>query len=177
MSGIQQLEPLPKLKVKRTRIDWVIEFTSFVFMIILIALPLVYSKQLPDKIPTHFNISGVPDGFGSKFSLWLLPLMGFVMYIGFTILESFPNIYNYPVKITAENMMQQYQIATRLMRILKTVILMIFSYLTYKTIDTALGKTIGLGKAFLPVSLLLTFGVIVFFLANMYNSRYKTDRF
>jgi uncharacterized membrane protein len=174
---MQQPEALPKLKVKRTTIDWVIEFVGLVFMIILIALPLVYSKQLPDKIPTHFNISGVPDSFGSKFSLWFLPVMGFVMYIGITIIESFPNIYNYPVKITPENMMQQYKLATRLMRTLKTVLLMTFSFITYKTINTGLGKTIGLGKAFLPVSLILTFGVIIIFVVNMYNNQYKTDKF
>jgi hypothetical protein len=43
-----------------------------------------------------------------------------------------------------------------------------FSFISYRTIQTALGKETGLGKTFLPVFLIVTFGVVIifFFIAN-----------
>jgi uncharacterized membrane protein len=165
----------PVIKIRRKRLDWVIEFVSLFFLLILIALPLIFSKDLPEKVPVHFNLAGDPDRYGTRLSLWLLPLVGFVTYLGMTILESFPQIYNYPVKITAENIVKQYTMGTRLIRILKTVILIVYSFLSYQTIKTAMGNTIGLGKAFLPVSLLLTFGVIIIYIANSFNNRHSNN--
>jgi uncharacterized membrane protein len=162
----------PRIKIRRTTPDWVIEFLAFAFLIILIALPLIFANDLPERIPTHFNFAGEPDDYGTKMTLWLLPVIGTIMYLGMTIVESFPYIYNYPVEITQENAVNQYRLATRLIRILKTIILIIFSFISYGTIKTALGNTTGLGKAFLPVFLLLTFSVIIIFIAKSLNNRH-----
>lgn len=37
--------------------------------------------QLPDRIPTHFNGSGVVDGYGSKLMIWLLPIIALASYV------------------------------------------------------------------------------------------------
>jgi uncharacterized membrane protein len=161
----------PVIKIRRETIDWVLEFIAFTFLLILIIIPFIYYSKLPEKIPVHFNIAGEPDKYGNKSSLWLLPLTGTIMYIGFTILEAFPQIYNYPVKITPENIVKQYRLATRLIRILKSVILIIFSYLSFQTINTASGATSGLDKSFLPISLLITFGVIIIYIVRSLNNR------
>ncbi len=161
----------PKIKIRLTAPDWATEFIAFFFLIILIAIPLIYYNDLPDKIPVHFNASGQPDGYGTRSTLWILPLTGAFMYLIMTILGAFPNIYNYPVEITPENAVPQYRLATRLIRILKTVILVIFSFISYQTIRTATGAAAGLGKAFLPVFLLLTFGVIIIYIVNSLNNR------
>jgi uncharacterized membrane protein len=161
----------PKIKVERTRLDWVIEFVAFVFLIILVSLPLIFFNDLPERVPVHFNIEGEPDDYGTRFSLLLLPVTGLVMYLGMTILEGYPHIYNYPVQITHENALNQYRLATRLIRILKSVILLIFSFITFRTIQTALGEGIGLGKAFLPVFLLVVFGTIIIYFVQSLNKR------
>jgi hypothetical protein len=122
-------------------------------------------------IPVHFNAAGLPDGFGSKSTLWILPLTAVFLYLLLTVLEAFPNIYNFPVKITPGNAFIQYRLATRLIRILKTILLILFSFISYKTIKTATGDTTGLGKAFLPVFLLITFGVIIIYIVHSLNNR------
>jgi uncharacterized membrane protein len=162
----------PNIKISRTTIDWVLEFVALAFLLILISLPLIFSGNLPEKIPVHFNLAGEPDGYGTRFTLWLLPLTGFIIYMGMTILESFPHIYNYPVEITPENIVTQYRFATRLIRVLKTGMLILFAFLSYKTIKTALGSTPGLGKAFLPVTLILTFGIVIIYFVRSLNSRH-----
>jgi uncharacterized membrane protein len=164
----------PRIKLKRTSIDWVLEFVAFAFLLILIILPLAYFKTLPETIPVHFNAAGQPDDYGSRSSLWFLPLTGAFMYLMFTILEGFPQIYNYPVQITPENAVIQYKLATRLMRILKTIILLTFSIISFQTIKTATGGTTGLGKAFFPVFLLLTFVPIIIYLVQSLNNRHSS---
>lgn len=161
----------PRLKIKRTTVDWFIEFAAFSFVIILILLPIINYNHLPETIPVHFNAAGEPDGFGSRSTLWILPVTGVFMWLMFTVLESFPQIYNYPVKITPENAVTQYRMATRLLRVLKTVILIIFSFISLKTIDTAGGGASGLGKAFLPVFLILVFGVILIYFVKSVNNK------
>ena len=163
----------PKIKLKRTTLDWVFEITAFAFFALLIILPAIYFRDLPDTIPVHFNAAGNPDGFGSRTTLWILPLTGAFMYILMTIVEAFPHIYNFPVEITEENAPAQYRLATRLIRILKTVILIMFSYISYQTINTATGGAAGLGKVFLPVFLLITFGVIIIYIVQSLNNRHR----
>jgi uncharacterized membrane protein len=159
------------IKIKLTSPDWALELIGVAVLILLIALPFIYLPQLPERIPTHFNGAGIPDGFGSRNSIWILPATGIFMYLLLTVVSAFPQIYNFPVKITQENALVQYRLATRFIRILKTVILVLFLFLCYQTINTALGKSLGLGKAFLPVFMILTFGSIIFYLVQASNNR------
>jgi uncharacterized membrane protein len=164
----------PKIKISRTTTDWFIDFVAFAFLVILIALPLINYGSLPESIPVHFNASGQPDDYGGRNTLLFLPAVGIFMYILMTVIEQFPQIYNYPVEITEENAESQYRNAVRLIRVLKTVVLLIFSFISFKTIETATGKASGLGKSFLPVFLLLTFGVVIFYIVKSVNSRHSS---
>jgi len=158
----------PKIKLPLSSLDQVIEFIGIAFLLFMFVLPLRYYGDIPGKIPTHFNAAGTPDGFGSKATIWLLPLTGLALWLLMTIVNRFPDKFNFPVKITEENAPDQYRIATRMIRILKCVILIMFSFISYRTIQTALGKEAGLGKIFLPVFLVVTFGIVIifFFKAN-----------
>jgi uncharacterized membrane protein len=164
----------PRIKIKLVAFDWVIEIIAIILLFLLFAVPLIHLKDLPATIPTHFNGSGQPDGYGSRATIWLLPFTGLLMYILLTVLSAFPHIYNYPVTITEANAAFQYRLATRLMRMLKAVLLLIFSFLGYKIVVIAAGKGSGLGKSFLPVFLLLTFGIIVFYIVRSLNSQHNT---
>lgn len=162
----------PRIKIEKKTIDWIAELIAFVFLVMLVALPLIFLKELPERIPVHFNLAGQTDSYGSRSTMWLLPLLGLFIYIGMTIIERFPHIYNYPVEITEKNALKQYIIATRLIRILKTVILIIFSFITWQTIKTAKGNTSGLGKVFLPVFLLFIFGIVLIYIVKSLNNRH-----
>lgn len=173
MKIAENKKTMPKIKIRRTTFDWFIELIAFLFLIFQIILPLIYYNHLPDSIPVHFNGAGQPDGYGSRSTLWILPATSLFLYLLMTILEAYPYIYNFPVEITPENAVTQYTLAIRLIRILKTVLLIIFSFLSYKTITTATGETAGLGKAFLPVFLILTFGIVIIYIVRSLNNRYR----
>jgi uncharacterized membrane protein len=170
----KSFENRPKIKLKLTAGDRVVEAFGIIFLIILIALPIIYQKDLPDRVPIHFNAAGQPDDYGNRSSMWILPVTGASMYLLLTILSFFPRIYNFPVKITPENAIIQYRLATRLLRVLKTVLLMMFSFLSYQTIQTARGGAAGLGKSFLPIFLIITFGVVIFYLVQSLNRQHDS---
>lgn len=161
----------PKLKIKLNTVDWLTEITAIVFLILLVGLPVFYFGELPERVPVHFNAAGQIDGYGSKSSFIVLPLTGLFMYGLLTVISLFPHIFNYPVKITPENAKVQYTLATRLLRILKTVILLMFAFISFQTLRAAAGKTGGLGKVFLPVFLIVTFGIVIVYLTQSLNNR------
>lgn len=56
---------------------------SLIYALLILAVPFGYAiylyPNLPEIIPTHFNIKGEADGFGSRETIFLLPsIMGFV---------------------------------------------------------------------------------------------------
>lgn len=55
-----------------TRIYWII---AVALMVASIAAPACLYADLPDRIPTHWNIRGEVDGYGGKWTLFLLPVM------------------------------------------------------------------------------------------------------
>jgi len=165
--------PRPRIKLKLSSHDYVVEFLGISFLLILIAIPIFYYNQLPERVPIHFNAAGNPDGFSGKPSLFILPATGLFMYILLTALTAFPHIYNFPVTITPENAEVQYRLATRLLRVLKTVILMLFSFISWMSVRTATGTASGLGKMFLPVFLFLTFGVIIIYFKMAQDNRHQ----
>lgn len=163
--------PRPRIKLPLSSHDRVIEFIALAFLIFLIILPMRYYHDLPGRIPVHFNAAGTPDSYGNRTTLWLLPATGLVLWFAMTILTRFPHIFNFPVRITPENAEVQYRLATRMMRILKAVILIMFCFISYRTIQTAMGKEAGLGKVFLPAFLTVTFGVIIIYLVQTNKNR------
>ncbi len=160
----------PKIIIKKDNTDKAIEGIGLVALFILILLPLYFFNELPDEIPRHFDHRGDPTAFSSKNIIWLFPTIGALTYLSLALLTRIPHLYNYPKPITAENAKRQYKGATRLIRILNTVIVSIFAYIQYVIIQTALGETSGLGAWFLPVFLLMVFAPIGWFIFKSIRS-------
>ena len=56
----------------------------------------------------------------------MLPIISTLLFIGLTTLNKYPYMFNYPSQITKENSVHQYTNATRMMRVLKLVIVLLF---------------------------------------------------
>jgi uncharacterized membrane protein len=146
----------PKLKLNLTTTDKVIELVGWICLIGIWILTLSNYYSLPETIPIHYNGAGEADGFGKKWNILSLPIVSSILFVGLTILNKYPHVFNYPSTITQENALQQYTNATRLIRFLKLVVLIIFGLIVFKTIQNVNGNADGLGTWFLP----LTFGLI-----------------
>jgi uncharacterized membrane protein len=150
----------PRIDIKWDGVDWTLEVIGAVGLLLIFGYAASNYHDLPDVIPSHFNASGVADGFSDKILLWILPLIALLLYAALSMVLRYPHVFNYTVEINEENAGRQYRNAVLMMRILKTVIVMTFGYLTYATIQNGLGRMDGLGSWFLPVFLTGTFGTI-----------------
>jgi uncharacterized membrane protein len=161
----------PKVKLLTTGTDWVFEGIGLLGIILTVTYVIANYSNLPDTLPSHYNLAGQPDGFGGKAILFGLLSIAIATYLIMTIGVRFPHMFNYPFKITDENAERQYKNMSMMIRILKTLVVVIFLYLTFVTIQNGLGKMNGLGTWFVPVTIFTLFGIVGFYLYKGFRLR------
>jgi uncharacterized membrane protein len=158
------MENRPKIKLHKTKIDQTIDVFTWLLLLFLCIYTIIEYSNLPNTIPIHFNSSGKADGFGNKSTILTIPIIVVFLTIMMSLVSKFPHQFNYPNKITPENALRQYKLATNLIRYLKLAIVFIFSLITVSTIWIANGKKTGLGVWFLPISVGIIFTLIILFI-------------
>lgn len=157
-------ENRPVIHIPYSNFEKVIEAISIITIAVAAWIIFKYYKVLPEIIPKHFGLSGVPDGFGHRKSLIFFFIVTCVIYLGLTILSRFPNVYNYPILITKENAEFQYKNARIMLNTIKVEIIIFFTYIQWRSIKTVLNKANGLGSAFTIIFLLVIFGTLAFYI-------------
>jgi uncharacterized membrane protein len=111
--------------------------------------PLVYLalnwSAMPDRVPMHFGISGKPDGWGPRWTLFLLPVIAVALLSLLTVGKRFPSHFNYPVPVTPENRERQQQLGLELLDEMRLVTAVMLGYISIQQMRTALNLTNGLG--------------------------------
>ena len=121
-------------KSSLSAIDYVLEFLSLLSVLCTIILFVIFWIDAPKTVPVHYNIYGIADGFGNKTTLIILPVISIVTYVGLTLLNKFPYIFNFPVKVTAQNRLILYKNATRMVRWNKLIICLLFAVIVWQQI-------------------------------------------
>ncbi len=161
----------PVIRPELAPVDWLLEALALIGLVTTMGYVIYVYPKLPSTIPTHFNASGMADDFGSKTS-FLFPLgMALFIYILLTLISLVPHTFNFPGKITPQNAARQYTLATRLVRYLKTVIILLFFYISYSTARIVAHETGGLGLWFLPVFLGLVMIPIIIYMVIALNKK------
>lgn len=127
-------------------------------------LLVVRWNQIPAVIPGHYNFAGEADSMTGKGSLILMPVLNWLMYLGISILEHFPQVWNTGVKITAQNRERVYRILYHMIVCLKLSVVLIFSFMT-------IWHENYMPSCFLAAAMLLTFGPMVFFMIQLWRAR------
>ena len=159
-------EERPKIKLIPTTADNLVDLLGWIMLLSIWGWTFTHYSALPDTIPTHFNAAGEADGFGSKASIIGLPFIATLLFIGLTVLNRYPHIFNYPTAITQDNALRLYTLATRMLRYLKLVLVLVFGGIELLTIQHATGKAAGLGVWFLPLTLVLVFLPLIYFVVK-----------
>ena len=159
-------EERPKFKIQLSPTDQALELLGWGVLLALWVWTGTNYSSLPDTIPTHFNAAGEADGFGRKASIVGLPLIATLLYIGLTLLNRFPHIFNFPTPITPDNALSQYTNATRMIRFLKLILVLVFAGISFQTIQQANGTGEGLGLWFLPLTLVLVSMPLLYFVVK-----------
>ena len=154
----------PRMKLQLNQTDKILEVLGWVSVVGIWALTLTNYSILPEIIPIHFNGAGKADGFGNKTQIFVLPIISTLLFIGLTTLNKHPHMFNYPSQITKENAVHQYTNATRMIRVLKLVIVVLFGLIVFRKIQIVNGHADGLGTWFLPLTMGMIFIPMLYFL-------------
>lgn len=125
---------------------------SVLGIVILLGATIFFAikfHSITGEVPTHFNVAGEADAYGSKYSLLFPIILGWIMYIAILVLLRFPKGWNVPVgwAIGPIKMM--------------VVVLNVFIAITFAWMAVAAVNGLGLGPGFIIVSLGGTFGTII----------------
>jgi uncharacterized membrane protein len=161
----------PKIKLELTTTDKIFEFIGWALIPAIWVLAIINYNNLPDTIPIHFNGSGQADGFGGKGNILTLPVIATILFVGLTILNKFPHVFNYPVNITIDNALRQYTNATKMIRYLKLIIVLIFGLIVLQVIRNVNGQASGLGIWFLPLTFGLIFIPVIYFVIKSFKTK------
>lgn len=159
------------IEPRASRVDLIFEIAGVLILASSWVLIAIYYTRLPDVIPTHFNIRGEADGFGSKATLWILPAISLVLYVALGFMHRLKQSFNYPYPITAENRARQVANTLTMMRGIRIITALLFCYMTYATVANALGQMQGVNMLMLPIFLAAIFGCTGFFIYRGFRLR------
>ena len=160
------MDKRPKIELQLNQTDKTLELIGWFAVFGIWVLTVANYSELPDIIPIHYNGTGEANEFGNKSNILSLPIISTLMFIGLTVINKYPHLFNYPSEITKENALHLYTKASRMIRFLKFIIMIIFGLIVFKTIQNANGNANGLGTWFLPLTMGMIFIPIIYFLIN-----------
>jgi uncharacterized membrane protein len=152
----------PKIKVPLEPIDIIVEMITLSVLALMIIYIFIVYNDLPHTIPTHFNGEGEANGFGNKSMMWLLPGIGAILYIAFSILNRFPHIHNYNINITEENALKNYRFSSRILRFTLLFIMLLFVFIEYDIVSYVNGQGNIFGNWFVTVVIILSLILPIF---------------
>jgi len=130
--------------------------------------------ELPQKIPTHFNVEGQPDAFGSKGNLLIMLVVATLLFAVITLVSRKKNNYKTVNTLVANNRNQNEYIKTlfNFAKFLVTlsfllVVTMIVSHSLPKY-HSALNKSISVALIAIPI--IAVIAVIVLFRGKFSSS-------
>lgn len=144
---------------RKQTIDIFLEILGILIVITSFLLPSIYYQSLPDSLPRHFGSDGLPDAYGSKGIIWVLPMVGFILFLIVGLISNIPGLINLPFKPDPEKIDFFQRKYSRMIRILNVVIACLFTYITSNTIQIGLGNKTQLPTYFTPVTFLFLLAI------------------
>jgi len=145
------------MRIKRNKYDIIVELICLIALIGTSVYLGINWNRIPEEVPMHYNVMGDINRWGQKGELLFLFFLTWIMYIGLTVIEHFPGIWNTGVTVTKENKERVYRILKSMLGTIKLLTVIIFVFLMINAIMTK-----ELPAWFTPVSLVLVFGSIIF---------------
>lgn len=117
--------------------------------------------HLPDRVPTHFDISGNPNAWGSPRILLLLPFVATGVYLLITVLAIIPATrVNLPVRVTPETL-PFIRLQTRnMISWIKVEMICLFTYVQWSIIQAARNREFHMSPLMIPIFLVCVFGTV-----------------
>lgn len=154
------------MKIENTKADRILDIIGWILLIGTLAYLILGWSSFPDQIPMHYNGAGEIDRWGGKGEIIVIEVVMWILYLGIGLVEKYPQIWNTGVEVTTQNKEKVYRILKYMLKTLKTLTALIFAYLIVNSLQGT-----PLPGWFTPVTLILVFGDMAFWLVLLYRIR------
>ena len=156
------MEGCHSMKIEKNKFDTVSNILSVMILIGISIYLLVSWNNIPQEIPRHYNGAGEADIISSKTALIFPMIIAWLLYIGLSTVERYPQMWNTGVTVTENNRERVYRTLKNMLNIIKLILVLVFSYVI---INSSLG--LNLSPYFIPILLLLIFGTLIFYIVQL----------
>ncbi len=154
------------MKIENTKADRILDLIGWIMLIGTLAYLILGWSSFPDQIPMHYNGAGEIDRWGGKGEIIIIEVVMWILYLGIGLVEKYPQIWNTGVEVTPQNKERVYRILKYMLKTLKTLTALIFAYLIVNSLQGT-----PLPGWFTPVTLILVFGDMAFWMVLLYRIR------
>ncbi len=155
----------PLLPMKKSFFEKAFDCIALLLFGVSIVYLITIWSSIPSEVPIHYNFAGEPDGWGGKWTLSILPVIGLAMWIGLYFIEKYPHTHNY-IGLTEENKERLYKNSQLLVNVMRNEIMIFIAYMTVETVRIARGHEMVLGAWQMPLFLVILFGSIAYLFAR-----------
>jgi uncharacterized membrane protein len=157
---------------RKQPIDFFLEIFGILIVLASFILPAIYYSSLPDSLPRHFGSDGQPDAYGSKGIIWVLPSIGFILYLIIGLIGNVLGWINLPFNPDPEKIDFFQSKYSRMIRVINVIMVCLFSYVTYNTIEIGLGNQTQLPTYFISLFLIFLIGIcLIYVLPDLLKNR------
>ena len=152
----------PKITPTPTKANKITSAISLGLLVFIWASAIYMYNISPAKVPMHFDFKGNADRYDNKIMLFLLPIIGSVLFFILHYISKKPYLYNYAQTITENNYQAAYKSASNMMYILKLLIMVLFmaiQYVTYSAIKNASDKE-SIWIVFIPIAAVVITSIV-----------------
>jgi uncharacterized membrane protein len=110
---------------------------GYLLLALLWIQPILTWSSLPDQVPIRFGWDGEPVSFAHPGTVWILPVLGVLLFLMLEGLARVPHIHNYGKRLTADNAERLYRNSSRLLREVNIVDTLVFNIVVYSVVTPA----------------------------------------
>ncbi|SUB77656.1 DUF1648 domain-containing protein [Porphyromonas macacae] len=100
----------------------IVNICSTIVVLVTLFFFVAFYQKIPSLIPIHYGFNGEIDCWGSKDTLWYFVIGNIIINIFLGILTKYPQIYNYPFKVTDKNREKVYASASLFVAVLRLIV-------------------------------------------------------
>ena len=126
-------------------------------------------NPLPQHIPTHFDMAGNPNGWGSSTMLLFFPAVAVGVYLLVTLVAQFPAVFNYPVRVTPENRARLQDLTLSMIAWMKVEMVCLFTWIQWAIVEAVRNGHGSFSPLVVPVWLMVFFATMGWFFVAMWR--------
>jgi len=144
--------------------------SALAWMAFITVRALYGPERLPSRIPTHFDLAGHANGWGSPAMLLALPGVALAVFLLMSWVAHSPQAFNYPVRVTPANRARLETLAVGMIVWIKAELACLFAWIQWDSVGAARHPHHGFPATAMPAALVAIFATIGWHVVGMFRA-------